>query len=521
MENIYDYIDKQIPLIPIYKPLDLEDYKLDYIGNIALIEELINNKLGKVLIFSDFDSDGTNSGIILSEVMNAHCIDFYWHISSRKDGYGLKTHVLDKLQQEHNFQTIITADLGITNKSEVEYARSIGFKNIIVTDHHNISEDKLPNADLIINNKIVNNQDMQVCGAGLCYLIFKPYYESQSIKIIAGIATIGDMVPVHYSSINRKIVQESLWILNNEKIQDETLRYFISSLIYNFNSKTITEMDYGFSICPAINSLSRYNQEHLIKDYFQIDNKAQKRLLEEIKDINDKRKIEQYKLQKSIINIITLKNKFVNIIILPNANKGLLGLVSSFILNTYHSDNCVLTKVEGGYAGSGRSKLNSLYDFLKSAPQEYMGSWGGHQKACGLFIKEEFIEQFQEYARNYSPDIIQPPYKKYVYEIEYNDINNKYLKSILLNISPFGQENLSPEFLLTGRWKILKVKVSRQHYFLYCSNEDFEGFDSQTMEIIVFNYFEDELKINKVITNITGSITQEGNFLCNSFSVSE
>ena len=70
-------------------------------------------------------------------------IPVIYYIPDRIDeGYSLNNQAIDTLCKE-NVRLIITVDCGVSNKKEIEYAKSLGM-GVVVTDHHQIPEDFSP-----------------------------------------------------------------------------------------------------------------------------------------------------------------------------------------------------------------------------------------------------------------------------------------------------------------------------------------------------------------------------------------
>ena len=122
-----------------------------------------------------------------------------------------------ELFTNHVYTDFISIDLGITNGEVIEFLKDNWNPNIIITDHHTIQEDKYPKyADVVVNPKMdLDKPENFLCGAGVIYKLVKPFFCNQSMKIWAGIATIGDMVPLFPYSENKNIVEECLNIINN------------------------------------------------------------------------------------------------------------------------------------------------------------------------------------------------------------------------------------------------------------------------------------------------------------------
>ncbi len=531
--DIFEYFEKQ--KLNYKKDMELNDCVIHSIGDYNLISEIINpDNSYYILLWVDADCDGQSAGIILSEILDQFCIPYYLHISKREDGYGINNERLDSLKLSikktwgldgNNYENshkllLLTADLGITNKAECEYAYSIGFDKIIITDHHTVDYNNLPKVDLIVNNKLGTDNDILLCGAGLVYMIFKEY-ANQKTKIIAGIATIGDMVPLHYGSINRTIVKESLDIINNEYIQDDKLRYLLSNLIYNYGRKKVTEMDYAFSICPTFNSLSRLLKEDLLKEYFSIDCRKEKTLVEEIKSINTDRKNIQSKHERIVDNIISntiLSKDTVNIIYIEEIQSSMIGLISSYILNKYGYDNICITKSSYGYKGSGRSENYDIYNYVKqlcNIDKDISGN--GHLNAVGL--KTSNYNNVINASKSVIPKKIESTEDKNIYDLSHKDINNESLWLLYNYFAPYGNNNKSPKVKIDNLKVITKKKV-KNHIFVLCELLDVESdWDTNnTIEVVFFKYTEDECFFKK--NNIISVVCEmsEGNFIAEEVS---
>lgn len=486
--DIYDYLEKQKT---IYKPdKKISEYVQQYVGDIDLLEQIINPENNYYTqIYVDTDCDGQSSGLILKEVFEQQCVPYNIWVSNRADGYGLVKTKLDQLMQslklsikrnetiegdvsyiikdeyitnEYPKFVLFTADLGITNFEEVDYAYEIGFDKVIITDHHTV-ENTIPKADLVINPKLGDIESDYVCGAGVVYLAYKEY-RNQFMDIIAGIATIGDMVDLSYGTINRSLVKIALHTLNRATIENDKLRYFLSKSIYNFGRRKITETDFGFSVCPMINSISRMGKPELIQQYFDINNSKDKETFEEIKALNSLRKHKQQEGEETIDGIKeSIEHNKINIFVLDNIPSGVIGLVSSYALNKYDVDNmCIVNSSGDSYKGSGRSQYVNIYESLKPISESIEGiRIGGHSHALGgSFKNKEVLQDFicevskldrYEKIRNIS-----------VYDLDIEDLSE--LNKIMEFYAPYGMGNKPPLFRICG--KIHKTKEKNGHLFL-------------------------------------------------------
>lgn len=536
--NIYDYIEhEKKKILPDKK---LEDYTQQYVGDIELLEEIINPDSNYVVqVFVDTDCDGQSSGLILREILDQFCIPYNIWVSRREDGYGLSNARLESLMSslklaikknesasgsseyiimdshitnEYPKIVLITADLGITNIEEVDYAYKIGFDKVIITDHHTVGKE-IPKADLIINPKLGDIESDWVCGAGVVYMAYRAY-ATQFMKIIAGIATVGDMVDIGYGSINRTLVKESIHILKTQVIENEKLRVFISTLIYGYktNSRDISETEFGFTICPTINSLSRLGQPELLQDYFNCNQQYEKTIIERIKECNTKRKSIQKNGEKQAKNIIETMNITENriyVIELPHEiSSGVAGLVSSYILNNYNIDNVCVTKigigVSDGYKISGRAKHTNIYDLLKPISERVYGvSIGGHSHALGGSISDDDALALFKYEIG-----LLPTYAKVedsnVYDIFYDDYDDATDK--LLTFAPYGMGNKQPIICMEGYVSEVKKNKTKDIEHLFFTISIGEGWNVQEINIAKFKNYDGFHLDNMDYVRITGTI---------------
>lgn len=497
----------------------------------SILDKVINREIDfkKILIYTDGnDSDGIHSNLIVMEVLKKYNIPYHSQLTSRKLGYGIKKEVLINAIKEYDCDIIITGDVGITAKEELEYAvDELGIKYVFLTDHHEPQDHLLPDRDniFIINNKLQANIDYHVCGAGLLYIILKKYYDSLAMQIYACIATVGDMVDINYSNFNRLLVKNGLSLLNDKDVLKELkgsnslLYLFLNTLIFNFEYKTITEQDFSFGVVPAINATSRLYEEYLVLDYFKgnVTITESKKILKRIKELNEIRKCKQAELEEYIINNIKDINKEkINIIILPNADKSLVGLVSSFILNKYNIDNIVLCEYNGLYVGSGRSFNTDLTDWIRFS-SEFLISGGGHKAACGVSLKREDIYNLISKTNEYK--IAKNSFSQEKYEIEYDILISDELMEVLDTLAPFGMKNPSPIFHIKNL-TILDVKKVKTHIFAVSEISDIDTFESKILQLVFFKNYNNDIKNGKKLDYIEGIITNEKNFIVNSYKIS-
>jgi single-stranded-DNA-specific exonuclease len=160
----------------------------------VVVERILKaiKKEEKILIFSDYDTDGIPGGAILYNFFKK--IDYKKFVNfipnRNRDGYGLTISAAEKIIQgrlfnDSNFKVefegreleadsftpdlIITIDCGI---ADFEAAQKIKEANIdlIITDHH-LPQEKIPEAVAILNPKLEGEKypEKNLCGSGVIF----------------------------------------------------------------------------------------------------------------------------------------------------------------------------------------------------------------------------------------------------------------------------------------------------------------------------------------------------------------
>ena len=122
----------------------------------------------RIGVFGDYDTDGITSAATLYLALSRYTNNLLVKLPTRQAGYGLQEPYVRDLFAE-GVDLIVTADCGISNKAEVELARSLGM-DIIVTDHHIPPENppEAPPAIAVLDPKLWDAQD-PLAGVGVAW----------------------------------------------------------------------------------------------------------------------------------------------------------------------------------------------------------------------------------------------------------------------------------------------------------------------------------------------------------------
>src|SRR5476649_1376125 len=196
----------------LHDPLTLRDMP----AAIARIGRAIGGH-EKILIYGDYDVDGTTSVVLLTKAIELAGGAAGYHVPHRlKDGYGMRTEVVEAAA-EQGVTLIVSVDTGIRAAEVVRRAGELGI-DVIVTDHH-LPEVELPPALAIINPNRADCSypNPNLCGAGVAFKLAhailagagwpeaKLYRVLESFLKLVAIATVADMVPL--TGENRLIVK--------------------------------------------------------------------------------------------------------------------------------------------------------------------------------------------------------------------------------------------------------------------------------------------------------------------------
>lgn len=409
----------------------------------------------KVLIFGDYDVDGTTAVSLVYSFFKDHIADIDYYIPDRyKEGYGISYQSID-FAKENNFSLIIALDCGIKAIDKVAYASE---KNIdyIICDHH-LPGDELPKAHAILDQK---QKDCpypykELSGAGIGFKLiqaFARFYglnEENCYSYLDLVATsiAADIVPI--TGENRIMAYYGLEQINNQA------RPGIQSLLNSNQHKTQVNIStLVFTLGPRINAAGRL--EHGSKAVELLiceDPKIAAELALAINDTNTQRR----DLDTGITNEAFLmldedvmtSQKRSTVLFNATWHKGVVGIVASRLIERYYKPTIVLTESEGKVSGSARSvKEYDVYSAIEKCG-DLLEQFGGHKFAAGLTLKRENVEAFKLKFEEVVSSTISAeqliPKIEIDSEIQFYELNEKLLR-ILKQFAPHGPENMTPLF---------------------------------------------------------------------------
>lgn len=405
------------------------NYQLDVLNEFK--DKLLSYKDRKFFIVGDYDCDGICATAIIKKLFDDIGIDSNYYIPSRtKEGYGINENIIDTAKQ-NGFDCLLCLDNGIAANSKLKYAYDLGIK-VFIIDHHEYQDE--PMCEAYLHPSAFEKQYFDMCAGGLCALLSNSFRYDELTTALGGLATLADMVTIF--NYNRYLVSQMLEIVKKGNIVPINLL---------LGKNDITYKNISFNVVPKINAVSRLddlmNVNYVVK-FLLADEKNAIPYFDKIEHINKARK--EYSQQMFSL-ACRLVDESKNIIVIKHDDfkEGLCGLVANRLLETYGKPVIVLSQEDGLLKGSGRSVPGfNMYEYLKNI-EGLFDTFGGHELAVGLSIKEEKFEELIEYI-NHNEVKYNEKYTN-VITIDPNEVSFNMLSEID-SLMPFGSGFVEPLF---------------------------------------------------------------------------
>lgn len=444
------------------------------------------NQKEKILVFGDYDVDGTTAVASLFSFLQAIYDELDFYIPHRyREGYGVSKEGID-FAAENNFSLIISLDCGIKSTELIAYAKETHQIDFIVCDHH-LPDKILPPAYAILNAKQpdCNYPYKELCGCGVGFKLMQALAEKMNLPEdsylqyldLVATAIAADIVPI--TGENRILAFYGI-----KKINDNPSTGLKALLEVASAPKKLSVDNVVFIAAPRINAAGRMDDARkAVQLFLEKDFTKAKEVAVLLQTDNTERKEADINITEEALQIINededLKNRFSTVVYREHWHKGVVGIVASRLIETYYRPTVVLTKSGDIIAGSARSVPGfNLYEAIYACRHHLLG-YGGHFAAAGLSLLPENLDSFKNEFETVVRSTIDPhlliPEIKIDAEINLSEYNRTFY-NIIDQMEPFGPGNMKPVFLTrnvfdTGYSSIVKEKHIRfsfkqgEHYF--------------------------------------------------------
>jgi single-stranded-DNA-specific exonuclease len=417
----------------------------------------------RVLLFGDYDVDGTTSVALMVLGMRELGFDVIYYIPDRYlEGYGLSYQGVDH-GAEAEAKVMITLDCGIKGHDKVRYAILKGL-DVIICDHHTPGA-TLPEALAVLDPKRSDcsypYQELTGCGVAMKLLMaltegmrrhgaplpaegYDPFARFSDLLVLS-IAC--DIVPI--TGENRIMAYHGL-----QKLRQDPLPGIAAIKAQAKGERDWNISDLVFFIGPRINSAGRLEHAHGAVEVLLGEQKDLVSLAEALQTSNDARKTLDQEITEQALQAIAAhpdyEGRSTTVLCDPAWHKGVIGIVASRLVEHHHRPTVLLTESEGKLVGSARSVPGfDLYQALQACDQ-YLLQWGGHKYAAGLSLKPEDFDLFQmafdqAVAATITTEQRQPLLHVDA-ELPFDQINARLVR-LLDYMEPFGPANRRPTFM--------------------------------------------------------------------------
>ncbi len=462
----------------------------------------------KILIFGDYDVDGVTSVVSLLTFLRYVGANAAYYIPHRiTEGYSIQPEHIARYAHPQQFDLIITADCGSGSHRAVEAANRFGI-DMIITDHHNISDD-IPPALAVINPKRhdcqAGLQDLAGVGVAFCLLIClrarlreaafwqeRPEPNLKEYCDLVALGTIADMVPL--IAENRILSKTGLELI---KAGD---RPGLAALLdaSAVDNQVLNADDIAFKLAPRLNAAGRMDHAARAVELLTArDSQTATKTANTLNLLNRKRQDMEKGILADIQRFIDSNPSLLRqqslVLFRPGWHVGVLGIVASRLMRDYHRPVVLISLQDGLGKGSARSAEGlNLYDAL-AACEPYLESFGGHAMAAGLQIRQENIADFQdafeqEIRRTTAPENLVPVVQIDA-ELDLAAISDDLIDELEL-LMPYGSGNPEPLFMARNV-KVVSAKiVGRNHRRMVLRQAS--GYRSATIPAIHFNVTDED-----------------------------
>lgn len=406
----------------------------------------------KILVYGDYDVDGMTSVALLLSALKALGADAVSYIPNRiEEGYGLNLPAIKKVERI-GATLIITVDCGIGSFKEIEFAKSLNI-DVIVTDHHEIMDGRVPDACAVINPMQAECRYpfKHLAGVGVAYKLVKALYENtphiaEDFLDLVSLGTVADVAPL--VGENRILTKHGLDELNRKD------RVGLSALmdVAGLTDKDISAGHIGFALGPRINAMGRVGSPEKALELLLSNDRAEAMKLARMLDAENRnrQKIEAKIVDEAIAKVereVNFKDHKVIVLASEGWHPGVIGIVSSRIVEKYYRP-VILISLDGKLGkGSGRSVEGfHLFDYLFKC-KDLLAGFGGHELACGVTIEKDKIDEFRDRLNNEAAKDLRGEAFSRGLDIDMDVPLDMITEDVIREmdaLAPFGNENPRP-----------------------------------------------------------------------------
>ena len=444
----------------LHDPLQMSGMKLALDRLEAAVE-----RHEKVLIYGDYDVDGTTAIVILKTAIELCGAAADFHVPHRiREGYGMRDEVIERAAAE-GVRLIISVDTGIRAFAAAETARRTGI-DLIVTDHHLPGSDGVPDALAVVNPNQAgcDYPCKHLCGAGVAFKLAQGLMQRRldakdqsrllmSFMKVVAIATIADAVPL--LGENRVFAKLGLQGLRSPVNAGLKALLEVAKL---GDGRELTSTEVAFRIAPRLNAAGRMDVARDVVDLFSVKDIGRARDIAGRLDLlNAGRQEEERRILDSILQRLeaepALHEAFCVVVDGDDWHRGVIGITATRVVERYGRPTLIISRDGEEAHGSGRSiPAFHLLDALESC-HDLFSRYGGHAHAVGFALPSGNVQKLREHLDAYARTRLTladfEPQLEFDRELPLDQVTPELQRALSL-LEPFGMDNPEPVFSAPG-----------------------------------------------------------------------
>lgn len=434
-----------------------------------------------ILIYGDYDVDGTTAVVILKTVIEICGGSADFHVPHRiKEGYGIKDDVIERAGAA-GVKLVISVDTGIRAFQAAETARRVGV-DLIVTDHHlPEAHEGVPNALAVLNPNQIGCEypNKALCGAGVAFkvaqsLLAKFKDPSDQARLVpsflkmVAMATIADAVEL--SGENRVIAKLGLEGLRRPV--NGGLKALMDVAGLSGRGRALGAGDVGFRLGPRINAAGRMDvAADVIELFTSKDPERCKEIATKLDQLNGERQAEEARIVAAIDMMLSeqpdLTGQYCMVFDGEGWHRGVVGIVASRVVEKTGRPALVIAREGDEAHGSGRSiSAFHLLDALEAC-HDLFTRFGGHAHAVGFALPSQQVGELKRRINNYAQTTLKTDdfVQKVAVdaEVPLNDVTPALLDEIS-QLEPFGHGNPEPVFSSRGVTLLVPPRIMKEKH---------------------------------------------------------
>ena len=425
-----------------------------------IVQSLLAGK--KLVVWGDYDVDGTTSTALVLDILQFHGFNALWHIPDRhREGYGINVNGIEKLA-EIGCQLLLSVDSGIADVKAITRARELGI-DVVVSDHH-LPPDPLPPSTIFFNPRMGDPEKVpcpHLAGVGVAFFLMAAVnqrlgaitgrlYKMDQVLDLVALGTLADVMRL--TGQNRILVRGGLARLTHPLRPGIAALKAVSGMHTN---APVSASQVSFKLAPRINAAGRMRHARLALQLLRSRNFNQSmELAQALDELNTTRRdTEQIILEEArsqAVEHIRTSGKCGLVLYGKQWHPGIIGIVATRIIEEFHVPCIIICDDKDTLKGSGRSIPGfDLYACLSEIP-DHLLAFGGHRQAAGVRIMPGYLEAFRKDFQEATRKRLETPGEQIIWldgVLGFRDAGSDLHLRELALMEPFGPGNTEPVFL--------------------------------------------------------------------------